>query len=366
MPSEDISSDRLQTDESLRAERDRADQGLAEKMVAIEEAADAVITRARQRADAVLAASRRKTDRAIDAQALSRRSRDVVQQDRRHEDTVVRQERAVADATLQGERDEHATLLAGEREATDNDLSCERQQADHAVETRDEFLAIVSHDLRNMLHSVVGFAALITEGLTAEPHLETLLGQARRIQRSGARMDRLVGDLVDVASIHAGALAVSREVGDPTAVLLEAVDDLHLRAMAAGMTVRVDVAQPLPQVSFDPARLVQVLINLLSNAVKFTGAQGTIQVRAERTGDDVRFSVSDTGIGIPADKLEAVFERYVQVDRNDRRGIGLGLYISKCIVNGHGGHIWAESREGEGSTFSFTLPIVPTAEAHPG
>jgi signal transduction histidine kinase len=151
-------------------------------------------------------------------------------------------------------------------------------------------------------------------------------------------------------------LAVTREVGDTTHVVTEAVDTLQAQALANGVSLVAEIVLPSPLVAFDPARMLQVLINLLGNALKFTPAGGKVVVRAERLGDELRVSVSDTGEGIPSDKLEAIFERFLQVT-HDRRGVGLGLYISKCIVQGHGGRIWAKSAIGEGSTFCFTLPI---------
>ena len=115
----------------------------------------------------------------------------------------------------------------------------------------------------------------------------------------------------------------------------------------------------MPSVAFDAARILQVLCNLLSNALKFTPAQGSIVVRLEHVDDNVVCCVSDTGEGIPDDKLEAVFDRFVQLTKNDRRGVGLGLFISKCIVQGHGGRIWVENRTGAGSTFCFSLADRP-------
>jgi signal transduction histidine kinase len=170
-------------------------------------------------------------------------------------------------------------------------------------------------------------------------------------------MNRLVGDLVDVASIEAGVLAVTREVGDPAPVVMEAVDTFQEYASASGVSLAAEIVPPLSPAAFDPARILQVLTNLLSNAIKFTPVHGKVVVRVERIGDDIRFSVSDTGVGIPSDQLEAVFLQSFQVAKNDRRGVGLGLYISKCIVQGHGGRIWAESQVGQGATFSFLLPI---------
>jgi signal transduction histidine kinase len=107
---------------------------------------------------------------------------------------------------------------------------------------------------------------------------------------------------------------------------------------------------------YDQDRILQVLANLLSNAIKFTGDRGSIAVHVESIGTEVRFSVADTGAGVEPDHLESIFERFWQVTRGDRRGLGLGLFISRCIVEAHGGRIWAESALGRGSTFYFTLP----------
>ena len=107
---------------------------------------------------------------------------------------------------------------------------------------------------------------------------------------------------------------------------------------------------------YDPDRVLQVLANLLSNAIKFTDDGGRISTHVEFVGSEVRFSVTDTGAGVEPDHLESAFERFWQVTEGDRRGLGLGLFISKCIVEAHGGRIWAESALGRGSTFYFTLP----------
>jgi len=172
--------------------------------------------------------------------------------------------------------------------------------------------------------------------------------------------------LVDVASIEAGVLAVTREVGDPAAVLTEAVDAFQVQAATAELALTAEFESPLPLAAFDAARILQVLTNLLSNAIKFTPAPGRIVVHAGGFGDEIRFAVTDTGVGIAKDNLEAVFVRFLQVAPNDRRGVGLGLYISQAIVQGHGGRMWAESQLGQGSTFCFTLPIhVPMSKPEP-
>ena len=348
--------ERAQTDQSLRLEREKVDDALSDHLAAIEETADTVIAAARRRADAVLAAARADTDRHSQASGTI----SLIEREREREDAAVTRERAIADQARREERAEHIELLARERGDTDNDLSAERRRADLALATRDQVLGIVSHDLRDMLTTMMGFAALIEKAPAADQ--ATLY--ARRISRSGVRMERLIGDLVDVASIAAGALAVTRELGDLTPVIVEAVDTFHQRAAEAGVVLEVDLAPPLTGAAFDHARVLQVLTNLLANAIKFSQAGDRVVVSGSRVGDDIRVSVSDQGIGIPGDKIETVFERFRQVRQNDRRGAGLGLYISKCIVQGHGGRIWADSQLGEGSTFSFTLPLVaPTRDA---
>lgn len=358
-PAKPPSSEREQTDESLRLERETADQALEDELAALDETADAVITLARTRADEVLATARAKTDQ----QSVTIGSPSKVAKARAREDQAVDAERSDADDALRAERAEQADLLSIERAETDKDLLRERARADDALAMRDEFLAVVSHDLRNMLHAMIGSATMIAtivadesvDAAPSTPHLQDVVKHAQRIQRSGARMNRLIGDLVDVASLEAGVLAVTREVGDPTVVVTEAVEAFQAQATHNGVTLTADIAPGLGMTAFDPARILQVLGNLLSNAIKFTPPQGTVTVQVERVDGDIRFCIRDSGRGIPADKLEAVFTRFLQLAEGDRRGLGLGLYISKGIVQGHGGRIWAES-SGKGSTFCFTLP----------
>jgi signal transduction histidine kinase len=351
-------AERQQTDESLRAERDRADQSLEQEQDTLEAAADEVIGRARSRADEVLATARAKTDRQATRPPSNAPASRSVQREREVADRALRAERADADAAVRAERAAHVTVLLNERAETDKDLTSERARSDDALARRDEFLATVSHELRNVLSSMVLMARLIADGALRENQAEQIVNYAQRIQRAGGRMDRLIGDLVDVASIEAGVLAVTREPSDAAQVVTEAVSTFQAQATATGLRLSSEVISPISSIALDPARILQVLVNLLSNAIKFTPANGSVSVRVQASGDQLLFSVSDTGLGIAPDKLEAVFERFVQVERNDRRGLGLGLYISKCIVQGHGGRIWVESTLGVGSTFHFTLPLT--------
>jgi signal transduction histidine kinase len=345
-------SERDQTDESLRLERDRADRALDDEVSEAEDVADALISRARARADAVLAAARSKCDRT----AVGEQRPDALTTSRALEDHVLRRERVAADHLLDRERSQHVALLSQERQATDHDLSHERARSDKSLAMRDEFMGIVSHDLLNLLNTMVGLSSLIEMEVTAENHVERVVAHARRVQRSGARMRRLVGDLVDVASIEAGMLAVARAIADPADVVTEAVDTFQAEASGRRIALTAEILPGVPSIAFDAARILQVLCNLLSNALKFTPDEGAIIVRLEHVDDDVVCCVSDTGEGIPDDKLDVVFDRFVQLTKNDRRGVGLGLFISRCIVMGHGGRIWVENRAGSGSTFCFALP----------
>src|SRR5688572_11158294 len=283
--------ERKQTDESLGIERAKTDADLAERLVAIDEAADAVIAAARARADAVLATARSTADR--QPRSSNAPSRRETEKERVREDQTLDDERASADETLRAERELQSTLPSPEREQTDQDLSRERGRSDTAISARDAFLGMVSHDLRNMLHGIVGFAAVIAKTASREGDAGHVVESAKRIQRAGARMSRLVGDLVDVASIEAGALAVRREVGDPTTVVTEAVDTFQVQAATAGVSLAAEIVPPLSLAAFDAARILQVLTNLLSNAIKFTPAHGKVVVHVERVGDEIRFSVSD-------------------------------------------------------------------------
>jgi signal transduction histidine kinase len=348
-------SERQQTDESLRLERDSADRALDDEVSEADAAADAVITRARARADALLAAARAKTDTSTGEKPTA-----ALKTSRAVEDGILQRERVAADDQLQRERSQHLTLLSEERQATDHDLSYERARSDKALATRDDFMGIVSHDLLNLLNAILGMSSLIEKEVAQENHVERVVAHARRVQRSGARMRRLVGDLVDVASIEAGMLAVTRSTGHPADVLTEAVETFQPQAAGSGISLTSEIVGEVPAFPFDAARILQVLCNLLSNALKFTPAQGAIVVRVEHRDADVVWCVSDTGEGIPDDKLEAVFDRFVQLTKNDRRGVGLGLFISKCIVQGHGGRIWVENKTDGGSTFCFSLPSART------
>ncbi|MFL6198811.1 MAG: ATP-binding protein [Thermoanaerobaculia bacterium] len=362
MATHEASAERDQTDESLRREREKTDRALAERHAA-EEESDQVVHRARESADTVLNEARAQADQRLDDALPHVAAHSTLAQARALEDEALQDERASADEILRRERNENARVLSRllplEREKTDRFLLTERARSDDALANRDNFLGLVSHDLRNLLGGIVLNAELLSARALENENGRQTLEATARIQRYAARMNRLIGDLVDVASIDAGKLAVAPAPGDAAALIAEAVDTFQAAASAKGISLQTELAErPLPA-ELDHDRMLQVLANTIANAIKFTSQGGTVRVRGERAGDELRFSISDTGSGIPGTMLEAIFERFWQVGKNDRRGVGLGLYISRCIVEAHGGKIWAESRLGEGTSIIFTLPVAP-------
>jgi signal transduction histidine kinase len=359
--------ERDKTDESLRTERKNSDKVLAERRTDIETSADEMVERAREQADAVLETAREKAD---DQLAESRRviqTSDTIAHERAQEDAVLSEERAAADERLRRERAEHARILAAllplEREKTDEHLRSERTRADNSIAHRDDFLGMVSHDLRNLLSGMSLNATLLADDASDSDEGQRTVAGMQRIQRDVARMSRLIGDLVDVASIDAGKLSLHPLPGDATSLLTEAVETFSLLAQSKGISLELRDVEPDLTADFDHDRLLQVLGNLITNAIKFTPRGGVVTLRGAIVDGDLRLSVSDTGAGIPAHLLEAVFERFWQVGKNDKRGLGLGLYISRCIVDAHGGKIWAESTLGEGSAFHVTIPAVAARPA---
>ncbi len=358
------SPDREQTDESLRAERDKTDRALSELRSA-EANADDVVLRARENADAVLNEAREKADQQVGSSAsrpASASASDALADARALEDEVRQRERESADESLRRERDEAARvllkLLPIERDKTDRYLLTERARSDTALANRDDFLGIVSHDLRNLLGAIVMGAELLSQLAPPGDEGKQSLAGTQRIQRYAARMSRLIGDLVDVTSIDAGKLSVTPTHGDARLLISEAVEAFQASASAKNIALEMDnIAQPL-LAAFDSDRMLQVLANLITNSIKFTPQGGTIKIRAQLAQGELRFSVQDTGSGVPADKLEKIFQRFWQVGKNDQQGLGLGLYISKCIVEAHGGRIWAESKLAEGSTIHVAIPAA--------
>ena len=264
-------------------------------------------------------------------------------------DEAVGDERRLPAQNLPGERSEVRRLqrlLEGRTQA----LSI----ANEALDLRDEFLAIVSHDLRNPLNAIALNTQLLERLVSSsDPRLGRI---SQSLDSSIAQMQRIISDLLDLAAIEAGKLSVQLRPGDARNPIREAVE--ISRPASAEKSIALDArigAEPLPA-RFDPGRILQVLDNLIHNALKFTPRGGRISVEGRRMNDAVEIRVRDTGPGLKPEEVSVIFDRFRQVEKRGRRALGLGLYISRSIVESHGGRIWAESAPGEGSTFLFTLP----------
>jgi PAS domain S-box-containing protein len=233
-----------------------------------------------------------------------------------------------------------------------------------AVQTRDEVLGIVAHDLRNPL-STISLQAGLLRRPAPEPERRSRK-PANAIEQAARRMDRIIQDLLDVTRLESGNMSIERVVVDADECVHEAVAAHRTQAAARGLLLRLDVSPGLPAVWADKDRVLQVFENLVGNALKFTSSGG-ITLGAERLGDEVVFSVRDTGVGIATEHLPHVFERIWQAKRTHRSGAGLGLAIVKGLVEAHRGRVWVESTLGTGTTFFFTLPMAaPEAVAAAG
>jgi signal transduction histidine kinase len=347
------------TDESLRSERQKTDLELASRSEAVRAVATDIVSEARQKADLVLSGARDLEDRKSPEPSVQRL--EERNNARAQEDAVLQEERSEADATASSERQRRnlalAGLLAFEREGTDLKLEIERDRVDRALTSREDFMAMVSHDLRSLLGGIALSAEFLAdvEG-TDEPFVK-VARYAATILRFSARMNRLVGDLMDVASIEAGKLSMVRLRYDARSLIRSSLDAFQPAATAQGIELSCEQVEAAAMVELDQERILQVLTNLVGNALKFTPRGGRITIALELRGDEVCFSVSDTGSGIAPHLLDIIFTRYYQSNIADRRGLGLGLFIAKSIVDGHGGRIWAESTPGHGSTLRFTLPL---------
>jgi two-component system, OmpR family, phosphate regulon sensor histidine kinase PhoR len=220
---------------------------------------------------------------------------------------------------------------------------------------RRDFISNLSHEIRTPLASLKALTETLQDGALDDPPA------ARRfidqIQVEVDALTQMATELLELSRIESGRLSLDRQPVAATDLLISASRRMRLQAERAGSNLRVESARDLPTVNIDLQRLEQVLVNLIHNAVKFTRPGGEIVLLAESSEGSLRFGVRDTGIGIPADDVPRIFERFYRVDKSRAgSGTGLGLSIAKHIVEAHGGKIWAESVEGRGSTFYFTIP----------
>ena len=221
---------------------------------------------------------------------------------------------------------------------------------------RRDFISNISHELRTPLASLKALTETLREGALEDPKAASrFLG---RIETEVDALTQMAAELLELSRIESGQVPLELKAVSAAALLVSAAERMRAQVERAGLILRLDTAQNMTEVRADPPRLEQVLVNLIHNAVKFTRPGGEVILAVHTEEEFVRFSVSDTGEGIPADDLERIFERFYKADRaRSGGGTGLGLSIARHLVEAHGGRIWAESTEGLGSTFHFTIPV---------
>jgi signal transduction histidine kinase len=232
------------------------------------------------------------------------------------------------------------------------------RQLEVASQHKSEFLANMSHELRTPLNAIIGFSELLSERLYGDLN-EKQEEYLKDIHASGQHLLSLINDILDLSKIEAGRMEL--EVTDfhlPTAID-NALTLIRERAVRHGITLHQQIDPRLAQIQGDERKLKQVLLNLLSNAIKFTPEGGRIEIRATPVTGSIEVSVTDTGVGIAPEDQEAIFEEFRQVGTAAKKveGTGLGLALSRKVIELHGGRIWVTSQVGVGSAFTFTFPV---------
>jgi len=240
-------------------------------------------------------------------------------------------------------------------------LNDARRQAEEANKTKSEFLANMSHELRTPLNAVIGFAEVMKDELFG-PMGERYKDYAESVHSSGKHLLDLINDVLDLSKIEAGKIELIEEETDLGILLSKCRTVLHERASSAGVHIRLEIPAPLPNAIVDSRRIKQVILNLMSNAIKFTMPGGRITLRGELVAPKgLRVTIADTGIGMTRDEMKVAFEQFGQIDNELSRnhsGTGLGLPITRSLVELHGGELEMESRSGVGTSAHVWLPLT--------
>lgn len=370
--------ERQQTDNSLVVERGKTDDSFETFNEKAEGQTDKNVKDNRLRVDD------ERTQRRADADEQRDNTdqiESILSDERKIGDRAIKNERISMDSALQRERGEKerlmADLLSLERKETDKNLLSERDKADFEIgqsldtlkveqaahletqsvlTTRDEFVAIVSHDLRNPIGTILSSSQILLEdealGLSEEAR-----NWIKIIERNAAMSLRLIRDILDMERIEQGKIQLNLTKNVIADIINETVESFERAAQEKGVTLKTEALRISRAVSCDKDRISQVLSNLIGNAIKFTPKGGTVTITAEERDGEVEITVADTGCGISSEQKNHIFEKFAQLGNQDRTGIGLGLYISKTLIHSHGGEIWVTSVLGIGSRFTFTLPM---------
>jgi signal transduction histidine kinase len=376
--SQQFEKERKKTDDSLDQERGKIDQSLHHGRGDVHVNTDEIVSNDRIQTDR----ERLQQRNTADLKNTIEVSDNALEKQRKSEDKAIANERSNMDTALKNERGEKEKLLnkivSQEREATDKNLKGERIKADvevglsaerlttesaahvetkTALTTHEEFVAIVSHDLKNPIGAILSSADILLDN-NSMPELSS---QARNlielIQRNAQTSLRLINDILDMERIAEGKLQLQLTKNRIDDLIKDSVETFSHVAAKKKILLKTLPTNSSIEVLYDRDRVGQVISNLIGNAIKFTPLGGSVTVEAQMTDSEVTVTVRDTGPGIPADQKSRIFERFAQIANKQRGGIGLGLYISKMLVESHLGKIWVTSEPGSGSVFSFTLPI---------
>ncbi len=385
-----LEAERKSTDESLVAERDKTNQSIDSSRSRSEHRTNKNVQAERKKADDITSTVRDNADLARDIQReasgieLNEEQKNGDSRlaiERSRADTATEDSRKQVDAAFDRERNMKNALLSKlldqERFQTDHNLEVERDRTDLEVQsaanllskevadhlktkvtltTRDEFLAIVSHDLKNPIGAVSSCAEMLLDDATyksIEPEIRTWI---EFMKRNADRSLRLISDLLDMERIAEGKLYLKPTQVSVSQIARESIESFAQIALAKNIVLRSMPSDISGVVVCDRDRIMQVLSNLLANALKFTSEGGSVTVKTNLTEKEAQFSVRDSGVGIPVEKRDHIFDRFTQLGANDRRGLGLGLYISKMLIEAHTGRLWVQSEMGVGSTFYFAIP----------
>jgi signal transduction histidine kinase len=403
-PLEPLSEARKTTDDRLASERRQADRELSARGKRSESTTDAKIAKKRREADARLEAAKEEAHEVVEPdsegaqlrrtaearkdavangadsarsaveatakdgeRALAKekeKAKRAVDHVKQQAEGAAESERRTVDQLTDDERlkrkRDFLEVLAAERRKTDNALELERDSSDASVANRDNVLAIISHDLRNYLNVIAMKTATLKSAAATDPQrFDTLISS---IHTACETMARWANDLVDLSSIEANEIRLEPHVCEPRDLVGRAVEAFKSLASAREIVLETDTPERHTTIFGDPDRLAQVLLNLLDNATKFVARGGHIRIGFRENGAGVAtFFVSDTGPGIGEADVERIFDRFWHAAKGKAGGTGLGLYISRRIIEAHGGKIWVENDPGRGATFSFTVPMCSAA-----
>jgi signal transduction histidine kinase len=205
----------------------------------------------------------------------------------------------------------------------------------------------------------MGFTKLMLQNKIPDPIIQTRF--LNTMDKESERLTELISDLLDVSRLEAGKFALKRQCVSLRDTIRSAIYELGNLITERAITIADNIPEGLPEIEADESRIKEVVLNLVGNAIKFSSEGGKITVNAQATHNEILVQIIDQGIGIPAEALPNIFRKFYQIDGSNTRtrgGLGLGLYITKQIVEAHGGQIWVESKLNQGSTFSFTLPLT--------